>query len=213
MANLENTVAKNVNNINNSIETTNEKSSELIEKLNLVGSEFSKFATKKTSEIEYLSANSTQAITKLAGYTNQLTKELEANLEKLNTTNTKNLSSSTDFLNDAGYIIEKLNSISIDITNLISPEDISELWNKYNSGYKTVFSRYVNHILNKRQLSSIQELFTTNSNFKNYVTNFIREFDNLILKASTTDKREILLSTISTTDIGKAYIILKELKP
>lgn len=216
MENLENTVAKNVNNINNSIESTNEKSTSLIENLNIIGSKFSKFATEKTSEIEYISTNSTQAITKLAGYTNQLTKELEENLKKLNSTeiktNTKNNSSTTEFLNDAGYIIEKLNSVSIDLTNLMSPEVISELWNKYNAGYKSVFSKYLNHILSKRQISSLQELMSENAEFKNYVVNYIKEFDNLILKASTTDKREILLATITSTDIGKAYMILKELK-
>ena len=216
MNGLENTIKTNINNINSSIDNTKEKSSALIENLNIVGAKFSKFATEKTSELEYISNNSTQAITKIANYTSQLTKELQTNLEKLSshqTTQTKaSISSSDTFLNDAGYIIEKLNSIAIDLSQILSPDVSNELWNKYNAGYKSVFSKYLNHILNKKQITSLKELLDTNKDFKQYTDNYIKEFDNLILKASTTDKREILLATITSTDIGKAYMVLKELK-
>ncbi|MDE6224248.1 MAG: hypothetical protein K2M23_02105, partial [Alphaproteobacteria bacterium] len=215
MNGLENSIVKNINNINNYIDSTNKKSSELIQNLNIIGSKFSKFATEKTSEIEYISTNSTQAITKLANYTNQLTKELQTNLEKIQNTKPQQKISNTtseNFLNDAGYIIEKLNSIAIDLTKILSPEVSSELWNKYNAGYKSVFSKYLNHILNKKQIANLKELLDTNKDFKEYAENYVKEFDNLILKASTTDKRELLLATITSTDIGKAYMVLKELK-
>ena len=210
---LEHSLSQNTENINNAIDMTKQKSKQLIENLNLIGSEFSKFANEKTAEIEYVSTNSTQAITKLATYTNQLSKELLHNLEQLNSLKpTPQEKLSTDeFLNKAGYIIEKLNETSVDLSQILTPEISGELWNKYNAGHKSVFSKYLNHTLNKKQISTLKELIARNTDFREFVQTFIKEFDNLIIKASNADKSIILLSTITSTDIGKTYMILKEI--
>ena len=123
----------------------------------------------------------------------------------IKTTNTSN------FLNEAGFIIEKLNSISIDISSILSPEINQELWNKYNAGHKSVFSRYLSKTLDKKQINSLHELINTNSEFAQYVKSFIKEFNNIIAKASTTDKSEILVETLTSTDIGKIYMLLREI--
>ncbi len=214
---LNSSINENTTILSDAIDLTNQKSKQIIENLNMIGNQFTKFTTQKTSEIEYLSNNSAQAITKLANYTNKLSNELKTNLDKLNTfTSSENTNitkqQSEDFLNKSSYIIEKLNSISIDLAQILSPEITAELWSKYNSGHKNVFSKYLNHILSKKQFTNLLELYNNNQDFKDYTKSYISEFDNLILKASNTDKRDILLATITSTDLGKAYMILKEIK-
>ena len=107
-------------------------------------------------------------------------------------------------------MIEKLNSISIDISNILTPETTEDLWNKYNAGHKSVFTRYLSKALDKKQILSLQNLVKTNSSFANHARAFVREFNSIILKASTTDKSEILVSTLTSTDIGKLYLLLRE---
>ena len=175
--------------------------------------------------MDLITNSSTQAITKIANYTNKLNQETKQTLEDLKTqyetiqnisglnksnSNIKTTNTS-NFLNEAGFIIEKLNSISIDISSILSPEINQELWNKYNAGHKSVFSRYLSKTLDKRQINSLHELIHTNSEFAQYVKSFIKEFNNIIAKASTTDKSEILVETLTSTDIGKIYMLLREI--
>ena len=103
--------------IEKSITATNAKTKILIENLEKIEEQFTKFASEKSSEMDYLSKASTQAITKVAGYANKLSQETKQNLEdlknyysdleKLETTNTiKSTQQSTDkFLNETGFII------------------------------------------------------------------------------------------------------------
>ena len=124
--------------------------------------------------------------------------------EKAKTVSTEN------FLNEAGFIIEKLNSVSIDISQILSPDVSQDLWNRYNAGHKNVFSRYLAKMLDKKQINTLQNLISKDNNLANHIKTFVAEYNNIILKASTTDKSEILLATLTSTDIGKIYMILRE---
>ncbi len=212
--------------IENSISTTNKKTKEIIENLENIEKQFSKFVGEKSSELEYISNASTQAITKVANYTNKLSEEAQKSLSEFklqyeavealskkmpNIQGVKNTSVSTEnFLNEAGFIIEKLNSVSIDISQILSPDVSQDLWNKYNAGHKNVFSRYLAKMLDKKQVTALQNLIAKDTNLGNHIKSFVSEFNNIIIKAQTTDKSEILVATLTSTDIGKIYMILRE---
>ncbi|MBR4315871.1 MAG: hypothetical protein IKP65_02715, partial [Alphaproteobacteria bacterium] len=221
-ANLQNTNSS----IANSITLTNKKTAELIENLSNIEKQFSKFVSEKSSELEFISNSSTQAITKVANYTNKLSEEAQKALSEFKlqyeaveelmkkspnkTVETKATIPTENFLNEAGFIIEKLNSISIDISQILSPDVSQDLWNRYNAGHKNVFSRYLAKMLDKRQITALQNLITKDTNLANHIKSFVGEFNNIIVKASTTDKSDILVSTLTSTDIGKIYMILRE---
>ena len=209
--------------IEKSITSTNIKTKELIENLDKIEEQFTKFTSEKASEMDYLSKASTQAITKVAGYANKLSQETKQNLEdlkkyysdlgKIETTNAiQSTKKSTDkFLNETGFIIEKLNSIAIDITQILIPDSNQNLWDKYNSGHKGIFSKYLSRTLNRNQLSNLEHMMQSNKTFASYVKSFVSEFESVILKASTTDKSDVLIATLTSTDIGKVYMLLREI--
>ena len=210
-------------NIENSINLTNKKTVELIENLTNIEKQFSKFVSEKSSEFDHISNTSSQAITKIANYTNKLSEDAKKSLSEFklqyeavealtkNSSPSKQENISTEnFLNEAGFIIEKLNSVSIDISQILSPDVSQELWNKYNAGHKNVFSRYLAKMLDKKQVSALQNLISKDANLAHHIKSFVSEFNNIILKASTTDKSDILVATLTSTDIGKIYMVLRE---
>ncbi|MDR2098875.1 MAG: hypothetical protein LBO78_02515, partial [Rickettsiales bacterium] len=229
---------KSMSQIEDAVKNAGAKRAELVENLNKVAAYFTDFASKKASEIEFVSASGTKAMTNVASYASKLASEAQGTIDAFNRQyrdmlalseaaskkvagimenigGVKDVSApatiaTEEFLNQTGYVIEKLNSLSIDLAQILTPDINQDLWNKYNAGHRGVFSKYLSSALTKKQTASIRELAKSNSGFRNYVRTFVGEFDSLMLKARATDKSEILLSTITSTDVGKVYMIIKE---
>ena len=72
---------------------------------------------------------------------NEHTKRADATLETLSSTY-EGVKIDT-FLKDASSIIEKLETISVDINRVFNPKDEEDLWKKYYNGDTSVFVRYL----------------------------------------------------------------------
>ncbi len=116
--------------------------------------------------------------------------------------------SADSFLNSASQIIEKLESIAVDINRIFNPSAEEELWKKYYAGDVGAFIRYLSKNMSKQQVMSIRKEFEKNLEFRNVVSRYLSEFETLISRAQNNDKAEVLLSVISGADIGKVYYIL-----
>ncbi len=112
------------------------------------------------------------------------------------------------FLKDAGSIIEKLETVAVDISRIFSPKDEEDLWKKYYNGDTSVFIRHLAKTMTKNQVQGIRGEFEKNLDFRNMVSKYLSEFEQLIKKAQTNERSGILLSVISGADIGKLYYIL-----
>lgn len=113
-----------------------------------------------------------------------------------------------NFLKDASYIIEKLETASVDINRIFNPAAEEEIWKKYYNGDSAAFVRYLSKTMTKQQVMAIREQFEKNLEFRTLVTRYLTEFETLINKARTNERSAILLSVISGADIGKVYYIL-----
>jgi hypothetical protein len=138
-----------------------------------------------------------------------LVDELNSNKGVLRNALFPNAEDEKSFLNRAGFAVEKLNSIAIDLTKILSPEVARELWGKYNAGHKGVFSRYIGEELSKGQIGAVRQL-VSNPEFATAARSFALEFDRLLLAARASDKGEALIVALTSSDIGKAYVVLKE---
>lgn len=112
------------------------------------------------------------------------------------------------FLKDASYIIEKLETASVDINRIFNPAAEEEIWKKYYNGDSAAFVRYLAKTMTKQQIVAIRTEFEKNLEFRTMVTRYLSEFETLITKARTNERSGILLSVISGADIGKVYYIL-----
>ena len=112
------------------------------------------------------------------------------------------------FLKDASYIIEKLESASVDINRIFNPTAEEEIWKKYYNGDTSAFVRYLSKTMTKQQVLAVREQFEKNMEFRSLVTRYLTEFETLITRARSNEHSGILLSVISGADIGKVYYIL-----
>lgn len=112
------------------------------------------------------------------------------------------------FLKQAGTIIEKLESISVDINRVFNPKDEEDLWKKFYNGDTAVFVRYLAKNITKAQVAAVRKEFEKNEDFRSQVNAYLSEFELLISSAKSHEHSGLLLSVISGADIGKLYYIL-----
>ena len=112
------------------------------------------------------------------------------------------------FLKDASAILEKMESISVDINRIFNPTAEEEIWKKYYNGDTSAFIRYLAKAMTKNQVLAIRKEFEENLDFRTLVTKYLTDFETLITKARANERSGILLSVISGADVGKLYYIL-----
>lgn len=128
--------------------------------------------------------------------------------ERISKVNTE--SSLDGFLKDGAKLVEKLQSISVDIAHIFSPEAEEELWKRYYEGDTSIFSRYLSKALSKQSFSQIRSMFETNPEFRELVTSYVGEFERLLAKAYANEKADILVSLFTSTDLGKIYMVISK---
>ena len=112
------------------------------------------------------------------------------------------------FLKDAAYIIERLETSSVDINRIFNPNAEEEIWKKYYNGDTSAFVRYLAKNMTKQQILDVRKLYEKNMDFRNMVTKYLSDFETLIARARMNEHAGVLLSVISGADIGKVYYIL-----
>ena len=112
------------------------------------------------------------------------------------------------FLKQAGMIIEKLESISVDINRVFNPKDEEDLWKKFYGGDTAVFVRYLAKNMSRSQVAAIRKEYEKNEDFRSQVNAYLSEFEQLISAAKSHEHSGLLLSVVSGADIGKLYYIL-----
>lgn len=112
------------------------------------------------------------------------------------------------FLKDASAILEKMETISVDINRIFNPTAEEEIWKKYYNGDTSAFVRYLAKAMTKNQVLAIRKEFEENLEFRALVTKYLSDFESLITKARSNERSGILLSVISGADVGKLYYIL-----
>ncbi len=112
------------------------------------------------------------------------------------------------FLRDASYIIETMETVSVDINRIFNPKTEEEIWKRYYNGDSGAFVRHLAKTMTKQQILTLREQYEKNLEFRNLVNRYLGEFETLITSAKTNERSGILLSVISGADIGKLYYIL-----
>ena len=113
-----------------------------------------------------------------------------------------------DFLRDATFILEKLQSLAVDMSRLLETNVTEEDWQRFNRGEKGVFVRKMLGFREKAKLSAIRERYQEDSEFRDYVSNYMNRFEGLLQNAKKRDYQGVLGTTFLASDIGKVYMLL-----
>ena len=113
------------------------------------------------------------------------------------------------FLRSSSFIIEKLNSLAIDVNRLLETSISEAAWKKFLKGDRGIFTRLLYGKGYMEIHRRIRERFKNDEDLRRYVTEYMTEFRGLLEHARTLDHSNVLESTFLSADVGKLYLLLK----
>ena len=114
----------------------------------------------------------------------------------------------SDFMQQAGYVNEKLQSLAVDMNRVLETTISEEDWRLYNKGETGVFVRKMLGFRDKAKLNAVREKYQSDSEFRDYVRRYIEDFDEVLSQATNLQQGSLLRGTFLASDVGKVYIIL-----
>ncbi len=112
------------------------------------------------------------------------------------------------FLGAAKYIIETLNSLSVDLTRVLDPAMAEKTWKEFYKGDAAAFTRRILAMRDDVPATRLREKFEAESEFRTYVQRYFRQFEELFEQAVAIDHNDLLSTTLTTSDVGKLYTYL-----
>ena len=109
------------------------------------------------------------------------------------------------FLSSARFVLESLHSLSIDFVRMIDGDVADKDWKSYQKGDVAVFSTKLAQRLGDLPSDKIRTKFEEDSEFRNYVQKFMRQFEDILEQTDSVDKGAILGAIFGSSDIGKIY--------
>ena len=129
--------------------------------------------------------------------------EKTAEIEKRITSASKN-----DFAKTSQLLLESLQSISIDISKALSHDIPDDMWKSYLSGDRSIFTRRTLKLGDRKSRKIIADKFRTDSEFREAVSRYCRDFEGMMERAMMGDKGNAMSVTLVSSDMGKLYVLL-----
>ena len=108
----------------------------------------------------------------------------------------------------ARHSLESLDSLSVDIARMIDHDAAAELWDRYKSGERNVFTRRLYTIQGQKTFDDIRKKYHSDFEFKQTVDRYVGEFERLLEEVARDDRGQMLTRTYLTSETGKVYTML-----
>lgn len=112
------------------------------------------------------------------------------------------------FMSSARFVMESLHSLSVDFVRMLEGEVPEKSWGAYQRGDIAVFTTHLAKMVEKLPVDKVREKFAGDTEFRNYVQRYLRQFEDIFDQALETDRGELMASTFLASDIGKLYKFL-----
>jgi len=113
-----------------------------------------------------------------------------------------------DFVNQASFISESLQSIAVDMSRVMKTQINEDDWRRFNKGEQGIFVRKMLGFREKAKLVSIRDKYQVDGEFRDYVTRYFSEFEVLLDESKKRDQEGLLKSIFLSSDVGKVYMLL-----
>jgi methyl-accepting chemotaxis protein len=110
-----------------------------------------------------------------------------------------------NFLSSARFVLESLHSLSIDFVRMIDGEISEKDWKAYQKGDVGLFTAHVAKTLDQIPADKIRNKYSEDTEFRNYVQKFMRQFEDILEQTDTVDRGAVLGTTFAASDVGKIY--------
>ena len=108
----------------------------------------------------------------------------------------------------ARHMIESLDSLSVNISHMIDHDAAAELWDRYNRGERSVFTRQLYTTQGQQIFDEIRKRYRADRDFQETVDRYIDEFEQLLEEVSRNDRGRVVASTYLISETGKVYTML-----
>ncbi len=116
------------------------------------------------------------------------------------------------FMDSAKFVMESLNSMSVDLSRMLEGDVAEKDWKAYQGGNILVFTEKLNATLRENMpKEKASEKFAKDNEFRMYILKFIRQFEDMAQLAFTNDHGAILSSTLASSQVGMLYRFLCEI--
>ncbi len=112
------------------------------------------------------------------------------------------------FMGAAKFVVESLHSLSVDITRMLEGEVQERTWKAYQKGDVAAFTRRLVEMGDKLPMDKVRAKFADDTEFRTYVSRYIRQFEEIYEQAVANDHGNLLSSTFASSDVGKLYGVL-----
>jgi len=112
------------------------------------------------------------------------------------------------FLQTAAFIVEKLQSLSVDISRIFQSGVDDKTWREFHAGDQSVFLRKILKNLDRNQIAAIRTRYEEDSQFREFVNRYLAEFETLLNQARLADRADVLTGAFTSAEVGKLYLVL-----
>ena len=115
-----------------------------------------------------------------------------------------------DFARRVALITESLNSNAIDIEKALATDVTDTAWASYLRGDRGIFTRRAVRLLDNTEAREIAEFYDADGDFRDNVSRYIADFENMLRTLLSTRDGKALGVTILSSDMGKLYVALAQ---
>ncbi len=105
-------------------------------------------------------------------------------------------------------LIESLNSISIDVTKILSHDVTDASWASYLRGDRGIFTRRAVKLLDAGSAREILRHYDDDDEFRDHVNRYIHDFEAMLRTVLSSRESGPLSVTLLSSDMGKLYVAL-----
>ena len=116
--------------------------------------------------------------------------------------------SMSDFMQNAKFVNERLESLAVDMNRVLETSISEEEWRRFNKGDASIFVRKMLGFRERTKLNIVREKYQQDSEFRDYVTRYLTDFNDLLNQVSKLDQASVLRTTFFSSDVGKVYLLL-----
>lgn len=118
--------------------------------------------------------------------------------------------STKDFMAQTDKMFEKLYEQSVDLTRSSGATIPDIVWNKYNDGDNKIFAKWLVKMFNATNNKQIKELLKSDKVFNSQATQFVRNFEKILMGADQTNEADKVKTALLKTDLGVIYTTISK---
>ena len=203
-------------------ETLNQIVNTLVDKINLMKTTIAQSLSDINTSSEQLGSLAGQSRQQMIDLMSDYAKAVEA-MQSLNkqmmvarasapmdaikvapTKNYKPLSTS-DFMAQTDKLFEKLYEQAVDLTRASGTNIPDIIWERYNNGDNKIFAKWLVKMFDATSKKQIKEILKNDKIFNAQATQFIRNFEKILIGAEQTNDAQKVKDALLKTDLGIVY--------